>query len=134
MTIRPKKVVLFPEIGRVKIFLSLTSPPSRVCIRIYIFCFKQKNIHRNKTKETKENRKTKETKEETEKVNVVYTTSVENLTWYDDIVWQFALCTFKLYDQPTKWERVLKNSKHWKAFIYICLLFIQDEKQDMLMQ
>ena len=40
-----KKLVLFPEIGRVKIFLSSTRPQSRVCMRIYIFCFKK---HTNK--------------------------------------------------------------------------------------
>ena len=32
-----KKVVLFPEIGRVKFFLSLTHPYSRMCIRIFFF-------------------------------------------------------------------------------------------------
>ena len=37
-----KKVVLFPEISRVKIFLSLTRPHSRMCIRIYIFNLKNK--------------------------------------------------------------------------------------------
>ena len=42
--IRPIKVVLFPEISRVKLFLSLTRPHSRMCIRIYIFCFKALNI------------------------------------------------------------------------------------------
>ena len=117
-----------------KIFYHL---PARIVESVseYIFFVSNKKTFTDtKTKETKENRKTKETKEETEKENVVYTISVENLPWYDDIVWQFALCTFKLYDQPTNWERVLKNSKHWKVFIYISLLFIQDEKQDMLMQ
>ena len=42
-----KKVVLFPQIDRAKIFSSLTRPHSWMYIRIYIFCFKQKNIHRN---------------------------------------------------------------------------------------
>ena len=41
----PKKIALFPEIGWGKIFSSLTRPHSRMCIRIYIFCFKQKNTH-----------------------------------------------------------------------------------------
>ena len=42
LIIRPKKVVLFPEIGRVGIFLSLTRPHNRMCIGIYIFNFKKK--------------------------------------------------------------------------------------------
>ena len=58
---------------------------------------------------------------------------VENLTRYDDIIWEFALCTFSLRDQLTKRQRVWKNSKLWKAFVYICLPSIQDENQDMLM-
>ena len=36
-SIRPKKVVLFPEVGRVKTFLSITRPHRRMSIRIYIF-------------------------------------------------------------------------------------------------
>ena len=44
---RSKKVVLFPEIDRVKKFLSLTRPHSQMCIRIYIFSFKQKNTQTN---------------------------------------------------------------------------------------
>ena len=50
-----QKVVLFPEIGRVKIVLSLTRSHSRMCIRIYIFNFKKQtnkqkknNINTNK--------------------------------------------------------------------------------------
>ena len=35
-----QKVVLFPEIGRVKIYLSLTRPCNWMCIKIYIFKFK----------------------------------------------------------------------------------------------
>ena len=53
--IRLKKVVLFPELARVKTFLSLTGPHSRMCIRIYIFKFKKvkpKITRRKKTKET----------------------------------------------------------------------------------
>ena len=59
--IRPKKVVLFPETGRLKNFLSLNHSHSCACIRIYICCFKQKNTHREKqkAKETKESKKNK---------------------------------------------------------------------------
>ena len=48
-----KKLVLFSEIGRVKIILSFTRLRCRMCIRIYIFNFKK-----NK-KKTKRNKKTK---------------------------------------------------------------------------
>ena len=98
-----------------------------MCIRIYIFLFQtEKHRHKEKAKETKENRKTKETKEEKEKENVVVVNnSVENLTRYDDIVWEFALCTFNLHDQSTKRERLLKNNKLWKT-VYICLLYLFD--------
>ena len=57
-------------------FLALTRPHYRMCIRIYIFNFKKKQ----KAKETKEEKRI----------------SVENLTGFDDIVWEFALCTFNL--------------------------------------
>ena len=60
MTKAKKKVVLFPEIGRMKFFLSLTRPHSGVCIRIYIF-----NIKKQTNKQKKKNiKKAKETKEE----------------------------------------------------------------------
>ena len=41
--LRPKKVVFFPEIGRVKSFYQLSARISRMCMRIYIFRFK--NTH-----------------------------------------------------------------------------------------
>ena len=43
-----KNVVLFPEIGRVKIVLLPTARISRMCMRIYIFCFK-KHTHKQKS-------------------------------------------------------------------------------------
>ena len=50
-----RKIVSFPEIDRVKKFLSLTRPHSRICIRIYIFNFKkQQKKAIKKAKETKE--------------------------------------------------------------------------------
>ena len=74
---RPEtKAVLFTEINRVKIFLSLIRPHSRMSIRIYIFNFQKKK--KKKNKKTKKEKK-KETTEETR-------ISVENLTGYDDIV------------------------------------------------
>ena len=50
------------------------------------------------------------------------------------MVWEFALYTFNLSYKPTKREPVLKNNKLMKTFVYICLLYVQDENQDMLMQ
>ena len=89
--VRPKKkkVVLFPEIGRVKIFSSLTGPHSRMCIRIYIFCFKQKNTHTETKKQKKLNKIEKQKnlkKKGRKKMLLLLTISVENLTGYDDIV------------------------------------------------
>ena len=50
-----------------------------MCIGIYNFNFKKK-LRRQKAKETKEEKRI----------------SVEDLTGYDDIVCEFALCTFNL--------------------------------------
>ena len=74
MTRPKKKVVLFPEIGQMKNFLSLTLPHSRMCIRINLF--QTKKTHNQKAKETKENRKIKETNEEKEKGNVVVVNNI----------------------------------------------------------
>ena len=54
-------LVLFPEIGQVEIFLSVTRRHSRMCIRIYIFDFK-KQTNKQKTKNTKNVQETKEEK------------------------------------------------------------------------
>ena len=43
-----KKLVLFPKIGRVKIFLSLTGPHSQIYIRIYIFNFRKHKTNKQK--------------------------------------------------------------------------------------
>ena len=50
------KVVLFPEICRVKKFLSLTSRHSRLCIRIYIFNLKSKQQEDEKEKKLNKKR------------------------------------------------------------------------------
>ena len=65
---------------------------------------------------------------------LMLTISAENLARDDDIVWEFALRTFNLREQPNKRERRLKNNKVWKKLAYICLPYVQDENQDMLMQ
>ena len=47
--VKPKKKVLFPEIGQVKTFCHLSARISRMCVGINIFCFKkthkQKKFH-----------------------------------------------------------------------------------------
>ena len=70
-----------------KVSLSVTCLHSRMCIRIYIFNFK--------TKTKKENKKTKKAKETKKEKRI----SEENLTGYDDVVCEFALCTFNLLDR-----------------------------------
>ena len=57
-----------------------------MCIRIYILDFFQKNKNKKQTNK-KQGQKAKETKEEKR-------ISVETLTGHDDIVCEFALCTF----------------------------------------
>ena len=67
-----KKVVLFPEIGRVKFFLLLTRLHSPECVSEYIFLVKKKQ------RELKKKR---------------------DLTGYEDIVCELALSTFDFLDQ-----------------------------------
>ena len=67
-----------------------------MCVRIYIFDFKTKQ-KKQTNKETKtttiiRKQKAKETKEEKR-------ISVKNLTEYDDIVCEYALRTFNLFDR-----------------------------------
>ena len=83
MLLRSKKVVLSPEIDRVKT-LSFTRPHIGMRIRTYIN-FKTIKIINNKTK-------AEATKEEKR-------ISAENPTGYYDIVCEFAQYTFKLLDQ-----------------------------------
>ena len=75
---------MFPKISRLNFFLSLTRLHNRVCIRIYIFNFKKpQKARRRRAEETKEERRI----------------SVENQTWFNDIVCEFALCAFN-FIQP----------------------------------
>ena len=48
------------------------------------------------------------------------------------MILNFALCTFNLRDQQTKRERMVKTINFGKK-VYICLLYVHDESQDMLM-
>ena len=53
---------------------------------------------------------------------LLLTISVSNLTRYNVIVWEFALCIFNLRDQLTKRENVLKTmnfGKHLYIFVYL---------------
>ena len=85
-SIRPKKVVLFPEVGRVKTFLSITRPHRRMSIRIYIFDLKTKKIQNKQTKKKQQKNKKKTDRQKAKE-------SVENIMGYDDIVCEFAQCT-----------------------------------------
>ena len=60
---------------------------------------------------------------------LLLTIYLETLTGCNDIVSQLGRGTFGLPDQRTKTARA-KNNK----LVYICLLFVQDKNQDMLMQ
>ena len=57
--LRPKKVVLFPENGQAKFFLSLTRPHSQMYIRIYVFNFKKKKKKKEKEKEKQQQKQDK---------------------------------------------------------------------------
>ena len=94
---RLKKFVLFPEIGRAILFLSFNRPDSPMCIRIYIFNLR--NLNLKKTTQKTRRQKTKETKEEKEIL-------LEYLTGYNDVVFEFALCTFKLFDRVVSFHRL----------------------------
>ena len=48
--LRPKNVVLFQENYQVKIFLSVSRPHSRMCIRIYTFNLKKKQTNKKETR------------------------------------------------------------------------------------
>ena len=93
----------------------------------------KKTQHKQKAKEINKIGKQEETKEEKEKGNVVTVTNIcgksNEIRWYG-----LRICSLYLRDQPTKRERVLINNKLWKTFVYICLLYVQDENQDMLMR
>ena len=84
LSFRPRKVVLFPEIGRVNIFYHSPGPIVE-CVSEYIFLIKKlpQVTRRPKAKETKEEKRI----------------SVANLMVYDDIVCKFALCAFNLLDR-----------------------------------
>ena len=48
--LRPKNIVLFQENYQVKIFLSVSRPHSRMCIRIYTSNFKKKQTNKKETR------------------------------------------------------------------------------------
>ena len=65
-----------------------------MCIRIYIFNFKKEKQDKKEAKDTKEEKRI----------------PVENLTGYDDIVFEFALCTFNLLDRER--DELINHSKY----------------------
>ena len=94
------KVAMSPEIGQVKIFYH---SPVRIveCVsELYIFNYKKQHTHtrththtHTHTHKIKTRRqKTKETKEEKR-------ISAEKLRGYEDIICQFALCTFNFINR-----------------------------------
>ena len=128
-----KKVVLFPEIGRVKFYLHLRDRIVK-CVSKYIFFVSNKKKHAHKNaKETKENRKTKEKEKVRENVLFAVNSICGKSNWIRRYRLWIALCTFNLRDQRTKTERVLKNNIIWKTFVYICLLYVEDGNQSKLM-
>ena len=60
---RPKKVVLFLKIGRVKLFLSFTRSHSWMCMRIYLFNFKKQTNEQKKKRKKKQEYKNKPKKQ-----------------------------------------------------------------------
>ena len=84
----------------VEFFLSLPRPNSRMCIRIYIFDFKTKQ--KNNSNHNNYKTKSKETEEE----KIMSMENVTDLTGYDDIVCEYALCTFNLLDRDINFSRL----------------------------
>ena len=77
-----------------------------MCIRICIFNLKKPPKHA-KAKETKDEKRI----------------FVENLTGYDDIVCEFALCTFNLFDRVVNFSRL----------IIFNVVYVQREKSQYLL-
>ena len=79
-----KKVIWFPEIGRVKIFYQ--SPTGIIkCVSEYTFLIKKTTTTKKKQKKKTRRQKVKETKEEK-------SMSVENLSGFDESVCEFGQC------------------------------------------
>ena len=75
---------MFPEIDRVKNFLSSAARIGE-CVSKYISLISKKKPIKTRRQKAKETKKRKRL-------------TVENLTEYDDAVYEFALCTFNLLD------------------------------------
>ena len=85
------------------------------CVPKYIFLNKKKT--KKKNKQTRRQKKANKTKEEK-------WISVENLMGYDDIICEFALCTFNLLDQVMNFS--------W-LFIWIYEVYVQWDKSQYLL-
>ena len=109
-------------------------------IRIYTFCYKKKTqTHKQKAKENKENRKKKKkNKEEKEKENLVVVNRTcrksNRIQWYCLRI--FCVLSIHIINQQcllhAKNPPKNQNNHLWKTFVYICLLYVQDENQDVI--
>ena len=129
--IRPKKVVLFPEIS-----LSLPHPHSRMCIRINIFNFKKA---KPKQQEDKTQKKLKKKREYPRKISQGKIISFANLLCvlsnYLMEPWISPGCSYEFNEVYVQWEksqymRYILSRKKTKSlrdifvhnfFFYICL-------------
>ena len=99
--LRPtKKVVLLPEIGLLNFFYHFHDRIAE-CVSEYIFLISKQN---KKTIATTNNYKTKS--KETEEEKIMSMENVTDLTGYDDIVCEYALCTFNLLDRDINFSRL----------------------------
>ena len=85
-----------------KFFITHPRAQSNVYQNMY-FSFPNKANKKKPNKQTRRQKKRKTKKETKEQKRI----SVENLTEYDDIVCEFALCTFNLLDQLVNFSPLL---------------------------
>ena len=81
-------------------FISYSPAQSNVYQSIY-FIVSNKKPHTNKNQTRMEKQK-KQKKKRRKKFVLIGNIYVENPTRYDDMVWEFSLCTFNLRNQSTK--------------------------------
>ena len=90
--LRPKIVVLFPEIGRVKKFYHSLAHIVE-CVSEYIFLIPKKKKNNNNTSNNNNNKSKITRRQKEKKTKREERISVENLMVYDDIVCEFAMST-----------------------------------------
>ena len=92
----------------------------------------QRNKKIKKLKKIEKQKKPKK-KRRNKDLLLLLTISAENVMGYDDS-FDNLFCVLLIYMISQKRERVLKSNKLWKEFVYICVLFVQDGNQVILMQ